>query len=182
MAKTPFKMKSGNKVSFKNMGSSPGKQLTGPNQERKWVDGDFKIVDIPSRIWKDGELVTNPKYKRGIGEVFIPTGNTSDEDVDKYKTSEEIAAGDKKSEMGFDFTEALKSFLSSGGGKEGLLKGIGAGITKKSPNEILAKGEEYDAKKAHPTNYNADGTPKTWDDFMKEQEGTELVSKEGAKK
>ena len=138
-----FKMKSGNKVSFKNMGSSPVKQL-GDETMRE-------TVDIPSVIWKDGKLVSNPKYKRNIGLEIRNARDTSDnaangnkdEDINKYKTPEEIAAGDKKSEWGFDPMVALKTFLSS----KDVLGAAGAGMTKKSPNEILAEKKAKEAKR-----------------------------------
>ena len=127
-----FKMRSGNKVSFKNMGSSsPGKQSEfesipslGPEKL------DVKLDDKPLEATK----------------TFEETSAEIKKEKEDLATNKEV--GDKKTESHFDFTDALKGFLESGGGKEGLLKGIGAGISKKSPNEKLAIQKARDIRKA----------------------------------
>ena len=126
-----FKMRSGNKVSFKNMGSSsPANQKKNDpssGDQSQFQDQPEETIisaDIPNE--QTGALTTN-------------------KEVDTT-TNKEV--GDKKTESHFDFTDALKGFLESGGGKEGLLKGIGAGISKKSPNEKLAIQEARDIRKA----------------------------------
>ena len=49
MAKSPFKLKSGNKPGFKNMGSSPAKQGKGP-----------KVNLFPYNILGEGNMKLNP--------------------------------------------------------------------------------------------------------------------------
>jgi hypothetical protein len=58
-------------------------------------------------------------------------------------TNKEV--GDKKSKWGFDFMQLLDSFLTSGGGKGGLLKAAGAAL--RSPNERLAAQKAREARK-----------------------------------
>tara|TARA_R110000765_G_scaffold202851_1_gene308108 strand:- start:21 stop:461 length:441 start_codon:yes stop_codon:yes gene_type:complete len=105
---------------------------------------------VPHFIQKDGKQIVNPDWSLNVNdrrETFENAQN-GDKDVNQYKTPEEIAAGDKKSKWGFNPMDALKSFLSSGGGKEGLLKGIGAGITDKEKERELkrVKHQKLDGK------------------------------------
>jgi hypothetical protein len=58
-------------------------------------------------------------------------------------TNKEV--GDKKSKWGFDFMQLLDSFLTSGGGKGGLLKAAGAAL--RSPNERLDAQKEREKLK-----------------------------------
>ena len=137
-----FKMRSGNKVSFKNMGSSsPGKHDTGSQHVhahggsgsyRKDDEGNLQQTGVGGDIDKDDHI----------------KGNKFDTEKNQQDTTTNKEAGDKKTESHFDFTDALKGFLESGGGKEGLLKGIGAGISKKSPNEKLAIQKARNIRKA----------------------------------
>ena len=128
-----FKMRSGNKVSFKNMGSSsPGKQS--------------EFESIPSLGPEKLDVKLDDKPLEGATKTFEETSAEIKKEKEDLATNKEV--GDKKTESHFDFTDALKGFLESGGGKEGLLKGIGAGISKKSPNEKLAIQEARDIRKA----------------------------------
>ena len=125
-----FKMKSGNKVSFKNMGSSPGKQ------KLKTTDlGDAFQKGLSGRIDPDdpgyvGSLSGKDRNKGLVAEEKRLKKATTDQPVDTTTNKE---AGDKKSKWGFDWMQLLDSFLTSGGGKKGLFKAAGAAL--RGPDE-----------------------------------------------
>ena len=137
-----FKMKSGNKVSFKNMGSSPGKQ------KLKTTDlGDAFQKGLSGRIDPDdpgyvGSLSGKDRNKGLVAEEKRLKKATTVQPVDTTTNKE---AGDKKSKWDFDWMQLLDSFLTSGGGKGGLLKAAGAAL--KSPNERLAAQKEREKLK-----------------------------------
>ena len=66
MAKSPFKLKSGNKPGFKNMGSSPAKQGKGPKVNPK---------DVPTQMEPD---TIPPKKSDSIPELDKGTGSWKD--------------------------------------------------------------------------------------------------------
>ena len=72
--------------------------------------------------------------------------------------AEQKAIGDAKTESRFDVMDALKGYLSSGN----LRGAIGAGFSKKSPNELLAM------QKAREARNKKDG-----DDVLQENDGQE---------
>ena len=120
-----FKLKSGNKVSFKNMGSSPVKQDAFiPKSEYMPVSDKTKKQIADDKAWME----------KRASEVSVDTSTNKE-------------AGDVKSEWNFDFMDALKSFLSSGGGRGGLRAAAGAALTKKSPNELLAMQKAREVRK-----------------------------------
>ena len=139
-----FKMKSGNKVSFKNMGSSPGKQ------KLKTTDlGDAFQKGLSGRIDPDdpgyvGSLSGKDRNKGLVAEEKRLKKATTDQPVDTTTNKE---AGDKKSKWDFDWMQLLDSFLTSGGGKGGLRAAAGAALTKKSPNELLAMQKARETRK-----------------------------------
>ena len=146
-----FKMKSGNKVSFKNMGSSsPGKQ------KLKTTDlGDAFQKGLSGRIDPGdegyvGNLSGKDRNKGLVAEEKRLAKTKANTDTTTNKESK-TDVGDTKSEWNFDFMDLLKSFLSSGGGKGGLLKAAGGALTKKSPNELLAMQKARAARKKKKT-------------------------------
>ena len=137
-----FKMKSGNKVSFKNMGSSsPGKQGLGQTESTTLPSGNrIEGLQIKEKGEKNKGLVAEEKRVQKLS-------NKTNKPVDTTTNKEsKIDGGDTKSEWNFDFMELLKSFLSSGGGG-GLRAAAGAALTKKSPNELLAMQKARETRK-----------------------------------
>ena len=154
-----FKMKSGNKVSFKNMGSSPVKQGL----------GETKSTILPSGSRIEGlEIKKEDEGKKGlvaqeekIGKKWVQgregeEGEHVDINAKKEDNKEsKMNNGDKKSKWDFDFMQLLDSFLTSGGGKKGLLKAAGAAL--RSPNERLEAQKKRELKKVKVQNIEKEG-------------------------
>ena len=137
-----FKLKSGNKVSFKNMGGSPGKQSL-------FSDESYKKPTIADptgeeKSFSDYEKNIGKKWQQGTEGKYVALNKTTNKE-----------AGDKKSKWGFDWMQLLDSFLTSGGGKKGLLKAAGAAL--QSPNERLEAQEERKIKKVKVQDMEKEG-------------------------
>ena len=133
-----FKMKSGNKVSFKNMGSSsPAHQITiSKPDENATVEGvTKKATEGPTK--EEQATIDKAKGKRVTAEE--KQGITVNPNINKENAS--------KSKWDFDWMQLLDSFLTSGGGKGSLLKAAGGALTKKSPNELLAMQKAREVRK-----------------------------------
>jgi len=110
----------------------------------------------------------------------------------KVQAEMDKKTGEAKTESHFDIMKALGSFLSSGGGKEGLGAAFGAGFSKKSPNELLAMQE---ARAVREAKRKKDGTETTGTETKTTKKndntgtegppiipGTELANKKGGTK
>ena len=145
-----FKMRSGNKVSFKNMGgNSPGKQGLGQQKQIILPSGNrieglqIKKKGEQGKSISDYEKKFGKKWQQGTEGKYVDINTEDNADNKESK----IDAGDTKSEWNFDWMQLLDNFLTSGGGKGGLLKAAGGALTKKSPNELLAMQKVREARK-----------------------------------
>ena len=117
MAKTPFKLRSGNASSFKNLGSSPAKQK-GDNLKR--IMSETKDFKKKTGTWyKTG---AEPKVKVPDVKGFNVTGSSATE---KILTKQEKSAKHKQNfdarqaskQKGKQFVKGLKKFSKIVGGK-----------------------------------------------------------------
>ena len=138
-----FKMKSGNKVSFKNMGSSPIKQKPITLPSGATIEGlQMKKKDEDTLKYDKSKEVRGLEIKDKDTKKFGGKATTLDKDPKNLSTNKE-----SKSKWDFDWMQLLDSFLTSGGGKGGLLKAAGSALSKKSPNELLAEDEARKVRK-----------------------------------
>ena len=124
-------MKSGNKVSFKNMGSSPVKHGTGTRHEHR-EDGKSILHGPEGKVADEAAWEAAGAEERGIG-------------IEGMKEKYIDKTTNKESKWDFDFMQLLDSFLTSGVGKKGLLKAAGAAL--RSPNERLEAQKKRELKK-----------------------------------
>ena len=107
---------------------------------------------VPHWIKKDGKQVVNPDWSLNVNKRW----QMFEDRKKKSENKESIVNTGDKSKWDFDFMQLLDSFLTSGGGKKGLLKAAGAAL--KSPNERLeaqkAREREDERKKRLAKNIN----------------------------
>jgi|TARA_R100000479_G_scaffold153404_1_gene89321 hypothetical protein len=127
MARKPFTMRSGNKTSFKMMGSSPVKELVGKqknidmNNNNRIDAGDFEMLrkDSPAKlnllkrlydVATSGPVVRT--VKKGVKKLFGKTDKVKKKKFDA-RTKEIRGAKNKKEAAEYGYTEGAKEGMST---------------------------------------------------------------------
>jgi len=129
MARKPFTMRSGNKTSFKMMGSSPMKELVGKqknidmNNNNRIDAGDFEMLrkDSPTKILgllkAGGKMLTSGPVartlKKGVKKLLGKKDKVKTKKFDA-RTKEIRGAKNKKEAAEYGYTEGAKTGMSTG--------------------------------------------------------------------
>ena len=166
-----FKMRSGNKPGFKNIGSSPTKQLMDEKEQGKNMEA-YRKAQLSSNTPEEGPYLTKQKIKQDAKTSKVEArGKTSPGGrkvtkseknkikktklVEQHKRATALEAAGK-GEKGFSWKKAGKTILQGGGILDAVAAGIGTGrdksaIIKDRQTKLAGKEErgiERDRQKA----------------------------------